>query len=432
MVTPLDIMQLPMDFVIDIIKNGRDNLPPEKKKAKFTASDDIFDLEALPSTTIFKDSATLDTTSLQKKWKVPMLMCVDSSPLVIRRDDVNIVIAGSQRGDLVCVDDISGDVLHRSLVSGKIEGDLSYLQSDCTDTETMIFIPTYSSVDRKHKGTAYALHLKGTSLVPSWEHKCVGEIKNKLTAFIYPGSKLSKRLLCATYDGSLTYLDAANGRVLQVTEDLGGAVHADPILIHGSADTTRNLFALVASCAWKGAVSCVSLAESSFERLWTIDLWTPVYSTPTLSPNSESQVTLCGVDGSVRSIKLKDGVEVWRLDTENRPIFTKCCSLKALKHRTVFGSHDGKLRCIDSDGTVVWNVDVSSPILSSPVTINNDIIFADTSGRVHTVSCSNGLQVHDTLSFGAEIFCSPTVHGGNVYLGCRDSHLHKLQHIGSA
>jgi hypothetical protein len=83
MVTPLDIMQLPMDFVIDIIKNGRDNLPPEKKKAKFTASDDILDLEALPSTTMFKDSATLDNTSLQKKWKVPMLMCVDSSPLVI-------------------------------------------------------------------------------------------------------------------------------------------------------------------------------------------------------------------------------------------------------------------------------------------------------------------------------------------------------------
>jgi len=64
-----------------------ENFPPEKKKARLMSpkSNGEVDFEALPGTTIFKASSNIDSNSicLQNKGKVPMLMCVDSSPLVI-------------------------------------------------------------------------------------------------------------------------------------------------------------------------------------------------------------------------------------------------------------------------------------------------------------------------------------------------------------
>jgi outer membrane protein assembly factor BamB len=492
-ITPIDIMQLPLQALLEILENGRKALPPEAKKQRITGnSNDEGNIENLSSHAIAYsyNICTQDDSSLtiSKNWKMPLKMCVDSRSLVINKGDDNVIISGSQGGDLACICS-SGKLLSRTNVTGKIEGDLNFLAASLqTDMDPIIFVPTYvSSHDQAGTSTSgnegkpgtgniHALKLsKSNSLIPIWTYNTNGDIKSKPMIFTYPNSYKTNthRLLTASYDGSLSYLDAITGELLQKKDGLGGAIHADPIVLTHESPNTDNtdatVSAIVASCTWKGKVTCLTLTQTSMEIKWEVDLWTPIYASPYVNPSrckkDTPSVILCGIDGSVRSLNCNNGEEIWKTETGTKPIFTKCCridpSSEANTGQIILGSNDGKLRCIhESNGVIQWTINVHAPILSSPICSMDHIICATTAGsvlvfdkvplRILVSTDIDGTCTSDRKQPGkdktkyisaqanvptealtsvrleGEIFSSPVAKGNDIYIGCRDSCLYKL------
>ena len=416
-ITSLDLLQFPIQVVFDILKCGRDNLPPVSKKARTACKDDEDAFENLPDATIY-DDRDIGSALLSKVWKVPLIMCVDSSPVFIEHSTGSIIIASSQGGDLACIEPTTGTALFRTKLPGKIEGDLSFILN--AQLEPILFVPTYgASQNQEHRGCIHALKVSKTNtLVPIWQYSTNGEIKNKPTIFTCPKDN-SHRVLIASYSGSISYLDAMTGKLLDKQDDLGGAIHATPIIITGD----DGLRAIVASSTWMGRVTCLALHADSMEITWVVDLWTPIYATPL---HSNDSILICGVDGSVRSLLSNDGNELWKIETENRPIFTK--PLHISPSRMVFGSHDGKLRCVNkADGATLWTYDCESPIVSNPIYAKHRVMCATYSGYMFVLNASSGV-VMGSIRLPGEIFSNPLlIQEQDIYIGCRDNHLYKLR-----
>lgn len=125
----------------------------------------------------------------------------------------------------------------------------------------------------------------------------------------------------------------------------------------------------------------------------------------------------------------------------------------------VFGSHDGHLRCIDTDGLLLWEVDLGSVLFSTPYVYKDGIVVAaTTAGDVYFVSCgavcdiNNDIPVEvndasdcinanikvpgygikmdgiilDKIKLDGEIYSSPIVCENVLYVGCRDDNVHAI------
>ena len=137
----------------------------------------------------------------------------------------------------------------------------------------------------------------------------------------------------------------------------------------------------------------------------------------------------------------------------------------------VFGAHDGVLRAVSPGGLLLWETDLGSVIFSSPCTIYNRIVIgATTAGTVYAVDCREGSALavqhdHDggvsniesknskanssgvsltgssgqkgriipqcgkiltSTRLSGEVYSSPVVWGGCIFLGCRDDKVHRI------
>jgi hypothetical protein len=137
----------------------------------------------------------------------------------------------------------------------------------------------------------------------------------------------------------------------------------------------------------------------------------------------------------------------------------------------VFGAHDGVLRAVSPGGLLLWETDLGSVIFSSPFTIYNRIVIgATTAGMVYAVDCREGSTLavqhghdggvsnienknsnadHSAVSLtgsseqkgriippcgkiltstrlSGEVYSSPVVWGGCIFLGCRDDKVHRI------
>jgi outer membrane protein assembly factor BamB len=130
----------------------------------------------------------------------------------------------------------------------------------------------------------------------------------------------------------------------------------------------------------------------------------------------------------------------------------------------VFGSHDGHLRGVSPQGSLLWETDLGSVIFSSPcsVPLTGLVVAATTAGTVYLVDCDGGTVIREESSgdtvadsigdavavscepcetpsrsfvgsvlgsvrLSGEIYSSPVVCGDVIYLGCRDDSVHSLR-----
>lgn len=138
----------------------------------------------------------------------------------------------------------------------------------------------------------------------------------------------------------------------------------------------------------------------------------------------------------------------------------------------VFGAHDGILRAVSLKGQLLWETDLGSVIFSSPCTVHNSIIVAaTTAGTICAVDCRNIIsravqtdcdsskqtsqkiencmtdpieasfkqsskdmgklipqcgKILASTRLSGEVYSSPVVHDGCVFLGCRDDKVHRI------
>ena len=119
------------------------------------------------------------------------------------------------------------------------------------------------------------------------------------------------------------------------------------------------------------------------------------------------------------------------------PVFPPLANLTV-----VFGSHDGYLRGVSPEGTLLWETDLGSVIFSSPCSVPERglVVAATTAGTVYLVDCKEGTVIQEDVTgdtacpggvlggvrLSGEIYSSPVVCGETVYLGCRDDSVHSL------
>ena len=373
-----DLIQYSLEGICQILLRGKGSTQSHKKRRLMEQSEHLMHLQDLQNGTFYSSRIDDSSKGGMLAWKIPLLMCVDSCPIILEgfehEQSVHLIAVGSQGGDIVLVDN-SGTSLHRYKIEGKIEGEMSALtiaqmsHDDCLEEKTILFVPTYKvgSVT-KDKGKLEAFEIKwnepGSQIFShSWNYTSTGEIKNKPLAFRFKNTNAFRVIVC-DYDGSVSYLNAADGALLECNTSIRGAIHADPTLVIGAED---NISIVVASSSWNGTVTMFSVGCDSLTIIWSMKTWVPIYSSPFLY---RSDIILFSVEGAVTSLNIDDGSETWKVLTkEKQPIFCGCCSLTIERESyVVFGSHDGNIRCISSnEGRTKWTTNLGSPILSRPI-----------------------------------------------------------------
>ncbi|CAH9147879.1 unnamed protein product [Cuscuta epithymum] len=361
--------------------------------------------------------------SIRECWKVHMESCVDASPLVVHRKRDVYVFIGSHSHKFVCIDAKSGIVQWMVKLRGRVEcsaaivGDFSQVVVGC------------------YEGNIYFLNFLNGST--HWSYQTYGEVKSQ------PVVDKSRHLVwCGSHDHNLYALDYENYCcVFKIS--CGGSIFGSPAI----DEMQGKLY--VASTS--GRLTAVSQEAQLYCVLWIKDLGAPVFGP--LSINTSCGIVICClVDGSVLALDVRGSI-VWKGRTGG-PIFAGPCMSHSLTSQVLVCSRDG---CIYSfnlkNGKLLWKHSVEDPITASAYidehlllthdrqTLPRRFICACTSsGSIHVLQVdsdrnkaarkSSGgdmIQEFAKLKLEGEIFSSPVMIGGSIFVGCRDDYFHCLK-----
>lgn len=526
-ITANDLFQNTIQSIYDIIIDGRgaddgdtgaDTMMIQRKSKRpryhYNRDENGCDvklaLENLPDVKIYNEKKNCIDGKIKLAWKLPLQMCVDASPIIIpmmtvAEGSADLVIVGSQGGDIAIVDTITGKAKSRMSVKGKIEGDISFMKTTtkseaesngergryflfvCSydfkrstrgDLQRVGYIHTfelfnergYENESSHSSRTATNGNTWNNDMISTkrlWEYEINGELKNKPIVFRLKETSLKDdkddcchRVIIGSYNGTVSYLNAKTGKVLDTIVDVGGAIHADPIIIFGGASTTEKTKyqarALIVSSTWTGKVSCLHIDKESIGIIWQIDIGSPIYATPLFDKNHNTAI-IFAIDGSIRSVSLKNGEEIWVNLITNRPIFSSGCFIQPMitnlikntnivnikkgidEQLIVFGCHDGFVRCVScNNGDLKWKFDAKSAILGTPLAIDNmkRVIVTTSAGIVISLDSYSGSEDKESVASDGEIFSSPCASSwasegtpgctSAIYFGCRDSCMYKV------
>ncbi|ESQ33212.1 hypothetical protein EUTSA_v10003545mg [Eutrema salsugineum] len=359
-----------------------------------------------------------DMVSMQELWKVHMESCVDASPLVVLKHSETYVFIGSHSRKFNCIDAKSGSICWETVLEGRIEG------------SAMVVGDFSQVVVGCYKGKLYFLDFSTGSLC--WTFQAGGEIKCQ------PVVDTSSQLIwCGSHDHILYALDYRSQRCVYKLQ-CGGSIFASPIIAEGHSSL------YVASTS--GRVIAVSIEDSPFHTLWVLELEAPIFGSLSISPTGQS-VICCLVNGQVVAVS-PFGTIIWKYMTGG-PIFAGPCMSHVLPSQMLVCCRNGRVYSLEPEsGCLVWEYDIGDPITASAYIDENlhfeshQLLASDrlvsvcsSTGRVHVlrVRPNIGIDSHEPkvgeiarLDLQADIFSSPVMIGGRIFIGCRDDYVHCL------
>ncbi|CAA7016042.1 unnamed protein product [Microthlaspi erraticum] len=353
--------------------------------------------------------------SMQELWKVHMESCVDASPLVVLKHSKTYLFIGSHSHKFFCIDAKSGSICWETVLEGRIEGS-AMVVGDFSQVVVGCYI-----------GKLYFLDFSTGSLC--WTFQACGEIKCQPVVDTY-----SQLIWCGSHDHTLYALDYRSQSCVYKLQ-CGGSVFASPVI----DESHSSLY--VAST--NGRVIAVSVEDSPFHTLWLLELEAPIFGSLSISPTNQS-VICCLVNGQVVAMS-PSGTIIWRYTTGG-PIFAGPCMSHVLPSQVLVCCRNGSVYSLESEsGCLVWEYNIGDPITASAYIDENlhfeshQLLASDrlvsvcsSSGRVHILRVSPNLSRDSKvdeiarLELQADVFSSPVMIGGRIFVGCRDDYVHCL------
>ncbi|KAK4416134.1 putative acyl-activating enzyme 19 [Sesamum alatum] len=359
---------------------------------------------------------------LRELWKVEMDSCVDASPLVVFRGSAIYLFIGAHSHKFVCVDGKSGVVQWETKLEGRVECSAAIL-----DDFSQVVVGCY-------QGIIYFLHFSNGSVC--WSFQTNGEVKSQ------PVVDKSRHLVwCGSYDQNLYAIDYISYCCVYKLQ-CGGSIFGSPAI----NEIQEKLY--VASTS--GHVTALEIKILPFKKLWEQDMGAPIFGSLSIS-YTDGNIICCLVDGTVLVLNTCGSI-VWKVRTGG-PIFAGPCTSQALPSQVFICSRDGSIYSFEMEtGNLIWKHAIGHPITSSAyvdentqVTSNDSnlsarlICVCDSSGSIHVLAVDSTaiggskqnmkgvVQKFAQVDLEGDIFSSPVMIGGRIFVGCRDDHVYCIK-----
>lgn len=354
---------------------------------------------------------------MRESWKIDLGSCVDASPLLVLKDQDMFLFIGSHSCRFFCINGKSGSTLWEIKLKGRIECSAAIL-----DNFSQVVVGCY-------QGNIYFVDFSSGNIF--WSFETGGEVKSQ------PVADRNRQLVwCGSYDHNLYGLDYINYCCVYKFQ-CGGSVFGSPVI-----DEVLNAL-YVASTS--GRVTAISVKASPGSKLWVHELGAPIFGSLSIS-FQRGTVICCLVDGHVVALN-SNGSVLWKVKIGG-PIFAGPCLSQVLNFQVLICSRDGSIFSFElENGSLVWKYDLGDPITSSAYLDENLLLVSHpdhTSDRLVCVCSSNGsiyllrvplerkwmvedvVQEFARVDLQGDIFSSPVMIGGRIFVGCRDDYLHCL------
>ncbi|KAL9273447.1 putative acyl-activating enzyme 19 [Drosera capensis] len=241
---------------------------------------------------------------------------------------------------------------------------------------------------------------------------------------------------CGSHDHNLYGLDYRN-HCCVYQYACGGSVFSSPTIdeVHG----------VLYVATTNGRLTAILLKEFAFSVLWLLELEAPIFGSLALS--SAGNVICCLVNGNIVTLDYEGSV-IWRVRVGG-PIFSGACISNALPSQVLVCSRDGYVYSLElGDGSILWKYNVGDPITASayvdeqlklasdPSLLDRFVCICTSSGRIVLLragAVSSGypnqplrhwVEKFAETNLEGDIFSSPVMVGGRIFVGCRDDCLH--------
>ena len=251
---------------------------------------------------------------------------------------------------------------------------------------------------------------------PIWSFKTASHVES--TPFISQG----KLYFTAGADG-IYCIDALEGQEIWHYK----AVHADmsPVVHHGKVYFGTGY----------GDYRIYAVDAQTGNEIWSSQMPYPVWG----SPSAYENLVFFGLGrGNFSDSAAIPAGKVVALDTETGDIVweheAKDAVLTAIAIQdgyVTFGSRDGSVYCLQAmDGKRHWQTGLGAPVVSSPAVTPDTIYAATKNGRIYALSTDDGKVQWEfnlrTVVRNIELYSSPAIANGSVYIGSSDRYIFRL------
>lgn len=213
-------------------------------------------------------------------------------------------------------------------------------------------------------------------------------------------------------DGHVYGLNKTNGKVI-LNKKLDGELKSSPIVVDDSiyiGSTNGKLYSI----------------GTDKEKNWDFTTGDEILSSPSYVNDT---VLIGSSDGSIYCLNESDGNLVWKVDLNDKVISSP--TVDEHDFNVYIGSDEGNMTCIDTrDGTVKWSHPAGDKVRSTAALKDNLVCFGSSNGNFYVLNKYTGLEEFTynpgTVLFNSAITSSAVINGNSLFFADHSGQLYSL------